>query len=285
MSQSQKKRSAELPLSPNKASKPVFAPDMSAMFRMFKEELTRQLSAFEGKLDLKLQALREEFVKMINIEISAVKKEIGAVKSDLSSIRAATDGSVKANAMPTARQQDRAGRNNHRIVGLKEGAEGDDPIGFLTKMLPQWLPSLARRNLEVMQAHCLPPNNSSPSDKPCTFIFNLLRYTDRQLILQAARKDPPPHFAEQSLRFYPDYSAVMARKRRAFSPSLSLLRSRGIQALILYPAICKFMHGSRIFLCHAPEEVQDFLESLNSTASPRGSPSRFSVLATEGMVG
>ncbi|MGH0167492.1 UNVERIFIED_CONTAM: hypothetical protein FKN15_052476 [Acipenser sinensis] len=84
MSQSQKKRSAELPLSPNKASKPVVAPNMSAMFGMFKEELICQLSAFEGKLDLKLQALRDEFVKMINTEISAVKKEIGAVKSDLS---------------------------------------------------------------------------------------------------------------------------------------------------------------------------------------------------------
>ncbi|MGH0138571.1 UNVERIFIED_CONTAM: hypothetical protein FKN15_072993 [Acipenser sinensis] len=103
MSQSQKKRSAELPLSPNKASKPVAAADMSAMFGMFKEELTCQLSAFKGKLDLKLQALRDEFVKMINTEISAVKKEIGAVKSDLSSIRAATDSSVKANAMLTAR--------------------------------------------------------------------------------------------------------------------------------------------------------------------------------------
>ncbi|MGH0175480.1 UNVERIFIED_CONTAM: hypothetical protein FKN15_070517 [Acipenser sinensis] len=135
MSQSQKKRSAELPLSPNKASKPVVAPDMSAMFGMFKEELTRQLSAFEGKFDLKLQALRDEFVKMINTEISAVKKEIGAVKSDLSSIRAATDSSVKANDMLTARldrvedeggrQQDRACRNNLLIVGLKEGAPGD----------------------------------------------------------------------------------------------------------------------------------------------------------------
>ncbi|RXM31322.1 hypothetical protein EOD39_1769 [Acipenser ruthenus] len=160
MSQSQKKRSAELPLSPNKASKPVVAPEMSAMFGMFKEELTRQLSAFKGKLDLKLQALRDEFVKMINTEISAVKKEIGAVKSDLSSIRAATDSSVNANDMLTARldrvedegarQQDRARCNNLRIVGLKEGAKGDDPVGFLTKMLPQ-LPSLAGRNLEVVQ--------------------------------------------------------------------------------------------------------------------------------------
>lgn len=106
---------------------------------------------------------------MMTTEIMAVKQEISMVKSDLSSVRAATGNSVitKLTARldrvedEEARQQDRARRNNLHLAGLKEGAEGDDPVGFLRKMIPQWLPSLEGSNIEVMRAHRLPPNKSS----------------------------------------------------------------------------------------------------------------------------
>ncbi|KAL1252651.1 hypothetical protein QQF64_017344 [Cirrhinus molitorella] len=39
--------------------------------------------------------------------------------------------------------QDCSRRNNLRLLGLPEGTEKDDPIGFLKRSLPRWLPSLS----------------------------------------------------------------------------------------------------------------------------------------------
>ncbi len=39
--------------------------------------------------------------------------------------------------------QDRNRHSNLHLLGLPEGAEKDDPIGFLKRSLPIWIPSLA----------------------------------------------------------------------------------------------------------------------------------------------
>ncbi|MGH0132371.1 UNVERIFIED_CONTAM: hypothetical protein FKN15_069774 [Acipenser sinensis] len=71
---------------------------------------------------------------------------------------------------------DRNRQLNLRIVGLPEGTEGGDPIDFLQKSLPMWLPSLTRP-IEIERAHHIYDGSSARRDRPRTFIFKLLRYT------------------------------------------------------------------------------------------------------------
>ncbi|MGH0141644.1 UNVERIFIED_CONTAM: hypothetical protein FKN15_027631 [Acipenser sinensis] len=67
-------------------------------------------------------------------------------------------------------------------------------------------------------------------------LFQCLRYTDRQRLLQAARKSTQVIVQGQKLYFYMDYSAVIAVKRRAFGESMK-----------------EEAHGSRVCLmCSAP---------------------------------
>ncbi len=49
--------------------------------------------------------------------------------------------------------EDRSRRNNIRLVGLAEGAEGSDAAGFLRVNLSKWIPSLNNRNIEIDWAH------------------------------------------------------------------------------------------------------------------------------------
>ncbi len=49
--------------------------------------------------------------------------------------------------------QDRSRFSNLRLLGLTEGAEKDDPIGFLKRSLPIWVPSLAGKDIEIEHAH------------------------------------------------------------------------------------------------------------------------------------
>ncbi len=49
--------------------------------------------------------------------------------------------------------EDKSRQSNIRLVGLKEGVEGDDPLGFKQNHLPKWITSLAVKVTEIERAH------------------------------------------------------------------------------------------------------------------------------------
>ncbi len=83
--------------------------------------------------------------------------------------------------------EDRSRRNNVRLVGLPEGAEGSDVAGFLRVNLSKWIPSLKGRNIEIDQAHRVYDGRKN-SDRLRTLIFRVLRWHDRSEILKGARQ-------------------------------------------------------------------------------------------------
>ncbi len=65
--------------------------------------------------------------------------------------------------------EDRSRRNNVRLVGLPEGAEGSNAAGFLRVNLSKWIPSLRDRNIEIDRAHRVYDGRKN-SDRPRTLI-------------------------------------------------------------------------------------------------------------------
>ncbi len=86
--------------------------------------------------------------------------------------------------------EDRSRRNNVRLVGLPEGAEGSDAAGFLRANLSKWIPSLKGRDIEIDRAHRVYDGRKN-SDRPRTLIFHVLRWHDRSEILKGARQAYP----------------------------------------------------------------------------------------------
>lgn len=83
-----------------------------------------------------------------------------------------------------AEMEDRSRCNNVRIIGVKEGREADNPIRFLQKQLPVWIPTLQNKTvIELDRAHRI----YGKATASLTMIFRCLRYQDRQTILQGAR--------------------------------------------------------------------------------------------------
>ncbi len=80
--------------------------------------------------------------------------------------------------------EDRSRRNNVRLVGLPEGAEGSDVAGFLRVILSKWIPSLKGRNIEIDHAHRVYDGRKN-SDRRRTLIFRVLRWHDRSEILKS----------------------------------------------------------------------------------------------------
>ncbi|KAJ8416913.1 hypothetical protein AAFF_G00327910 [Aldrovandia affinis] len=122
--------------------------------------------------------------------------------------------------------EDRSRSNNVRLVNLPAGIEGDDPSGYLQKMLPEWIPTLKRSHstlLEIDRAHRIYSNNTS---RPRTMIFKLLCYTDRQAILAGARKARPALSDGTQLLFFADYSPGTTQERQGYREIRAKLRRK-----------------------------------------------------------
>ncbi|XP_072563982.1 uncharacterized protein [Paramormyrops kingsleyae] len=88
-----------------------------------------------------------------------------------------------------AEQEDRERRNNIRIVGVPEDVEKGNLLRFLDLQWTKWFPGLANFSPEVMRAHRVSAG-SGDGLRPRPIVLNLLRYTERQIILQEARRSP-----------------------------------------------------------------------------------------------
>ncbi len=137
--------------------------------------------------------------------------------------------------------EDRCRRNNVRLVGLPEAAEGSDAAGFLRVNFSMWIPSLRGRDIEIDRAHRV-YDGGRGSDRPRTLIFRVLRWHDRSDILKGARQAYPVKCTQSNvtLLFFPDFSPATAIRRKAFGPVLKMTASqKGLQPFLIYPAVIK----------------------------------------------
>lgn len=169
--------------------------------------------------------------------------------------------------------EDRSRRNNLRLVNLPESVGGSNLKAFVVANLPKWIPSLAGQRIEIDRCHRIYDGSIQPrgeDQKPRTVIFRLLRFSDRQDILQGARKAKPKH-GNSDLFFFPDYSPQTSAKRREFVPVIDKLSDRGIRSFLLYPATLKVEHGGSQLFFNSPAEVERFL----TTHEPGERPPRY----------
>ncbi len=141
-----------------------------------------------------LRELRED-IQATNNSVKELRGELEAIATAAKQTRDQVD-SVQAAAREDRRtvtdlrnqleqltekmtdMEDRSRRNNVRLVGLPEGAEGSNAAGFLRVNLSKWIPSLKDRNIEIDRAHHVYDGRKN-FDRPCTLIFRVLRWHDR----------------------------------------------------------------------------------------------------------
>ncbi len=146
-----------------------------------------------------LRELREDiqatnnFAKELRAEIEAIATAAKQTRDRVDSVQAAaredrrtvTDlgNQLERLTVKMTDMEDRSRRNNVRLVGLPEGAEGSNAAGFLRVNLSKWIPSLRDRNIETDRAHRVYDGRKN-SDRLHTLIFRVLRWHDRSEILR-----------------------------------------------------------------------------------------------------
>ncbi len=113
---------------------------LSLVRELFKEEFA-QIADRLGVL--------EEDVRLIRNNFDNMQTALRHAKKDTVEVKLAVDSLQEK----LARIEDKSIQSNIRLVGLKEGVEGDDPLGFIQNHLPKWIPSLAGKEMEIERAH------------------------------------------------------------------------------------------------------------------------------------
>ncbi len=167
--------------------------------------------AMDSVLIPALRELRED-IQATNKSVKELREEFEAIATAAKQTRDRVD-SVQAAAREDRREvtdlrnqlerltekmtdmEDRCRRNNVRLVGLPEGAEGSDAAGFLRVNLSKWIPSLRGRDIEIDRAHHV-YDGGRGSDRPRTLIFRVLRWHDRSDILKGAQQAYPVKCAQ-----------------------------------------------------------------------------------------
>ncbi len=206
-----------------------------------------------------LRELRED-IQATNKSVKELREELEAIATVAKQTRDRVD-SVQAAAREDRRavtdlrnqlerltekmtdMEDRSRRNNVRLVGLPEGAEGSNAAGFLRVNLSKWIPSLKGRDIEIDWVHHV-YDGGRGSDRPHTLIFRVLRWHDISAILKGARQAYPVKCAQDNvtLLFFPDFSPATTIRRKAFNPVLKKMTALGLQPFLIYPAVIKLRH-------------------------------------------
>ncbi|ROK16074.1 LINE-1 type transposase domain-containing protein 1 [Anabarilius grahami] len=211
-------------------------------------------------LDKQLSAIKLRNMAIVREEISTISTHLDSLEMDVKSfndrfdymqvtVRDVRKESIASKSCLEELQEklslyeDKSRQNNLRLVGLLEGAEGGNTIQFLQTHIPKWIPALQGKTIEIERVHHLYANKDSSRKKARTLIFKLLRYNDRQAIMQGARNSSSLSYEGGNLRFFPDFSKGTSQKRNAMAEGRKRLQQLGIESFLLYPALDKVRNG------------------------------------------
>lgn len=140
----------------------------------------------------------------LNEKLDGIKTDLAKCTSDIQSLR--SDYSILSKRMDDAERstadnkakfeakiadmEDRSRRDNLRIMGVAEGSEGSNAVQYITSNISKWFPDLSEDRIEIMRAHRIPLPRNANTNSPRTLICKLLRFTDCERILKAARRTP-----------------------------------------------------------------------------------------------
>lgn len=149
---------------------------------------------------------------------------------------------LRREARLTAKQDDmenRLRRNNIRVYGIPEEAEGKEMVPFMVEFFRTTL--TLKDDVEIKLERALRAMAPKPKTKASTrsIIVRFLDFSVKQAVLQQAWKQRDITFQGQKVYFDQDYSPDVQRKRKKVREVIKRLREKNIKAQSPYPAQLK----------------------------------------------
>lgn len=209
-----------------------------------------------------------------SIRITEAEERIGRAEDNLESMHSVMKTLQEKCARLETKvedQENRARRNNLRLIGLPEKAEGRDMCAFLEGWLPKALGADTFPTPPVVErAHRIGRPSAGRDPKPRTVIMKFLNCRDKENAMRAARAKKSVLFENHSIRIYPDHSAETHRQQRLFDPVKRQLQSMGLRYGLLYPATMVVTYNGQQHFFKTVLDAEAFVKKIQQ--DPESSP-------------
>ncbi|CAJ0928425.1 unnamed protein product [Ranitomeya imitator] len=162
-------------------------------------------------------------MQKIDKRVGELEERVSTAEDHIVQLQKAEKKFTQAIAELAAKNEDlenRSRRNNIRIVGIPEKAEGRNPTEYIENWLLETFGDMALTKVfAVERAHRVPPKPPVPGANPRTMLAKILNYRDGDIILRKARDMTDLTVEGQRIAIYPDYSALVQKQRMMFTVS------------------------------------------------------------------
>lgn len=222
------------------------------------------LSTHVGKVQADISFIRHD-LQNVRERLSSAEERISTVEDTVHPLSAEIKRHTAAISTLMQKSDDfenRLRRNNLRLIGVPEKAEGSNPTDFFE----QWLAQLIGKDrlsplFAVERAHRVPTRAMPPGAPPRPVLARILHYKDRDTILRAARDIPDIRIDNGKISIFPDFSAEVQRRRLQFFDVKKRLRALQLPYAMLYPARLRVAAptGSQFF--ESAKQAVDWLDT------------------------
>lgn len=162
--------------------------------------------------------------------------------------------------------ENRSRRNNLRIIGIPEGAEGSQPTMFMESFFTELfgaskLPSPP----EIERAHRAPIPKPQPGAQSRPMLVRFLRFQAKEEILRLSRQQGQLLYKNSRVHIFPDLSAELRNRRNEFKSVKLKLHEAGLKFRMQYPARLIFSFDGSAHKFDSAAEASSFL---NATVLP-----------------
>lgn len=247
------------------------------------EENIVSMSQLVSELDKQRSVLKEDISMLIQESLKPIQTSVDAVRDTVNSFQArlasteaiASENFERLNSaeatiktLQVANQElldrvddleNRSRRTNLRIVNIPEGSEdGKDPVKFMEELLMDCVgSSVFTEPPKLERAHRTLANKPAKGKPARAFVVCFRRFQQKEAALRWARNNEVK-FDNATLRFYPDLSAILAKKRKAFNGVKQALYEKGVKFSLTYPARLRVTLGKETFTFESPDEAMEF---------------------------
>lgn len=198
------------------------------------------------------------------------EQRISSVEDTIKTGKEGTDMLIKQIDLLTSKVdelENYSRKRNIRLVNLPSGVEKDDPVGFITKWLPDALGAETFPSpLFIEAAHRVParqPQTQSNRRRPPVFIVRFLNFQDKVKAMKAAKTKKKVMCGDQDVMFFPDLTAELHRRRKKFDAVKQQLKSLNIRYGLMFPAKLKvWKEDGHTQEFNTPEDAEKFVQGL-----------------------
>ena len=264
-------------------------PDKATSEEIMQPSLADIMTALQGvrtTLETKIDAvsteitlLRADFHKMRD-RVTETEKNIVVLRAENQQLKQQVQGLQRTTTAQGVKLDDlegRSRRNNIRITGVPEKAEGRSADLFVEDLIKEGLrPHGLSNYFSVERAHRIPGFRPTVGAPPRTIIARIFNFRDRDLILQEASVAPPVKYENATIQFFPDFTLQVQKQRRSFLEIKRRLREQNYKYAMLYPAKLRVAQGEKAWFFNTAEEAAAWLEQRpkDEAANRRSRPSK-----------